>query len=254
MAIERWTKQQTIVALYYYCKVPFSKAVSSHPLIVEGSQIMGRGANSLKMKIGNFGSFDPVLKEKGIVGLTNTSKLDEEVWNEYYNDWDRLGVEAEEIIAKYRNTSLEMISGVDINNLPEGKERETLVKTRINQRFFRDTILVSYNARCAITGLNIPDLLVASHIVPWAKDKVNRLHPTNGICLNALHDKAFDKGLLTITKDYKVKVSKYVNDFEKEPSVVNLVKDFEGKEIILPNRFLPAREFLEYHNNHIFIR
>ncbi|KAB2917347.1 MAG: HNH endonuclease [Bacteroidetes bacterium] len=206
------------------------------------------------MKIGNFGSFDPALKEKGIVGLTNTSKLDEEVWNEYYNDWDRLGIDAEEIIAKYRNTSLEVIAGVDIKNLPEGKERETLVKTRINQQFFRDTILVSYNTRCAITGLNIPELLVASHIVPWAKDKANRLHPTNGICLNALHDKAFDKGLLTITNDYKIKVSKYINDFEKEPSVVSLVKNFDGKEIILPNRFLPASEFLEYHNNHIFIR
>ncbi|MDL5048101.1 HNH endonuclease [Oscillatoria amoena NRMC-F 0135] len=206
------------------------------------------------MKIGNFGSFDPALKEKGIVGLTNSSKLDEEVWNEYYNDWDKLGIDAEEIIAKYRNTSLEVIAGVDIKNLPEGKERETFVKTRINHQFFRDTILVSYNTRCAITGLNIPELLIASHIVPWAKDKANRLHPTNGICLNALHDKAFDKGLLTITNDYKIKVSKYINDFEKEPSVVSLVKDFDGKKIILPNRFLPASEFLEYHNNHIFIR
>lgn len=254
MAIERWTKQQTIIALYYYCKIPFNKVTSTHPLVLEGSQIIGRNANSLKMKIGNFGSFDPVLKSKGIVGLTNTSKLDEEVWNEYYDDWYRLGVEAEEIIAEYQNTSLEQVSGIDIDTLPEGKERESIIKVRVNQKFFRDTILVSYGSRCAITGLNIPELLIASHIVPWAKDKTNRLHPTNGICLNALHDKAFDKGLLTITSKYKIKVSKYVNDFEKEPSVKSLIKEIDGKEIILPNRFLPAKEFLEYHNDHIFIR
>ncbi len=59
------------------------------------------------MKIGNFGAFDPQLKAKGIVGLTGTSKLDEEIWNEYYGHWDKLAYDAEVLIAQKEHKSLE---------------------------------------------------------------------------------------------------------------------------------------------------
>ena len=49
-------------------------------------------------------------------------------------------------------------------------------------------------------------MLVAGHIVPWAADAQNRLNPRNGIAINALHDKAFENGLLTITPDYTIRV------------------------------------------------
>jgi len=54
---------------------------------------------------------------------------------------------------------------------------------------------------------SIPELLIASHIIPWARDDKNRMNPANGLCLNALHDKAFDKGLITITPDFVVRIS-----------------------------------------------
>lgn len=254
MAIDKWTKEQTIVALYYYCIIPFNKATSTNPTIAKISKLMGRSHNSLKMKIGNFGSLDPELRKRGIVGLGNTSKLDEQVWDEYNQNWGKLVNDAESILARYKEQPLEESAEYDRNDLPEGKERMAFIKARINQSFFRKTILASYENRCAVTGLPIKELLVASHIVPWAKDEQNRLNPTNGICLNALHDRAFDKGLITITPDFKIKISKYVLDFEENKSAMDSLLSFENKEILLPSKFYPNKEFLEYHNNTVFVK
>jgi putative restriction endonuclease len=136
--------------------------------------------------------------------------------------------------------------------LPEGKERVAIIKQRVNQSFFRSTVLSSYNLKCCVTGLSISDFLVASHIIPWAKDTKNRLNPHNGLCLNSIHDKAFDRGFITITTDYKIKVSPYFNDFYKDNAVEEFFLKYENQPIILPNKFPPAKEFLEYHHENIF--
>lgn len=252
MKNDNWTREQTIIALNLYCKIPFNKVSSNHPDIIRIAKIIGRSSNSVKMKIGNFGSFDPELKKKGIVGLRNTSKLDELVWNEFNNDWENLSYESEILISKFTNQPLEKIAEIDINDLPIGKERETLIKARVNQNFFRSTVLSSYNSRCCITGLSIPELLVASHIIPWSVDKKNRLNPHNGLCLNSIYDRAFDCGLITITSNYKVKLSKYLYKFKKEVSVAELFLKYDNQSILLPDKFIPSMELLKYHNKNIF--
>ena len=95
----------------------------------------------------------------------------------------------------------------EAHEFPEGRSREAIIRVRVNQGFFRAAVLASYSARCCITGLSIPQLLMASHIVPWSVDAKNRTNPQNGLCLNAIHDRAFDCGLLTVTTDLKVKLS-----------------------------------------------
>lgn len=252
MARENWTREQTIVALNLYCKIPFNRVSSSHPDILRISKIIGRSANSVKMKIGNFGSFDPELKRRGIVGLANASKLDEQIWNEFNNDWNNLAYESELLISRFTNQPIEEVSAINIEDIPVGKERDAIIKQRVNQSFFRSTILSSYNFKCCITGLSITDFLVASHIVPWAKDDKNRLNPRNGLCLNSIHDKAFDRGFITVTTDYKLKASKYFNDYRKENIVTDLFLKYENQSIILPDRFLPSKDFLEYHNTNVF--
>lgn len=252
MKKENWTREQTIVAFNLYCKIPFNKVSSSHPDIISLARIIGRSVNSVKMKIGNFGSFDPELKKRGIVGLGNTSKLDEIIWNEFNKDWEKLAYESELLIARFSNKTLAEIASVDLSEIPTGKERETVIKTRINQNFFRSSILSAYNLRCCITGLSISDFLVASHIVPWSKDKKNRLNPHNGLCLNSIHDKAFDRGFITVTADYKVRVSKYFNKYKRDNAVVDLFLKYDNQTIVLPDKFLPSKEFLSYHYNNIF--
>lgn len=252
MARDNWTKEQTIVVLNLYCKIPFNRVSSNHPDIIRISKIIGRSPNSVKMKIGNFGSFDLELKERGIVGLANASKLDKTVWDEFNNNWENLGYESELLISNFANEPIEKTSQIDIDNLPLGKEREAVIKARVNQSFFRSTILSSYNLKCCITGLSIPDLLVASHIIPWVRDDKIRLNPHNGLCLNSIHDKAFNRGFITITSDYKIKISQYLHEYKLENAVKDFFLKYDNESIQLPDRFLPSKEYLEYHNTTIF--
>lgn len=204
------------------------------------------------MKVGNFGRLDPELKKQGITGLVNGAKLEEEVWKEFNGNWEKLAFESELLIAKFQNKTIDEIIDINYEDLPLGKERETIIKARVNQSFFRSTILSSYNQKCCITGLSIPDFLVASHIIPWKSDKKNRLNPRNGLCLNSLHDKAFDKGFITITPDFKVLVSDDIVNYSSEKVVADFFIKYNKQSIFLPDRFYPSIDFLDYHYNNIF--
>ena len=205
------------------------------------------------MKIGNFGSFDEELKKRGIVGLSNVSRLDKEIWEEFHNNWEKLSFESEMLISQFKGENIENIFDNE-QSLIEGKDKLSLVKTRVNQNFFRQTILSAYNETCCITQIKIPSLLVASHIIPWSKDIKNRLNPHNGLCLNSIHDKAFDLGYMTVTTEYKAIFSKKLNDFSNDIAVKEFFLKYENKAIDLPDRFLPDIEFLKYHYDNIFIK
>lgn len=250
---QRWTREQTIIAFNLYCKIPFNRVTSNHPEIIKVAQAIGRSVNSVKMKIGNFGSFDPELKKRGIVGLANASKLDEEIWNEFNNNWDDLAFESESIVSRIQGGKVLQSEAVHDEEFyfGEGIEKQRLVKARVNQNFFRQTVMSAYNYSCCITNIDIPELLIASHIVPWNKAHKDRLNPRNGLCLNALHDKAFDRGLMTITPDLRIKISSKI--LQKPSTSVELwITSFHERLISKPERFTPLQEFLEYHNNAIF--
>ena len=208
-----WTIEETIIAFNVYCKIPFKSSSKNNATIIKYAKIIGRSPSALKMKVGNFGRLDPELKKQGISGLVNGAKLEEVVWNKFNGNWEELAFESELLLAKFQNKSIEEINEFDLKDLPIGKERESIIKARVNQSFFRSTILSSYNQKCCITGLSIPDFLVASHIIPWKADDKNRLNPHNGLCLNSIHDKAFDRGFITITADFKILISKDFDDF-----------------------------------------
>lgn len=251
--MDNWTREQTIVALRTYFSIPFNKANASNTEIIKTASIIGRGINSVKMKIGNFGSLDPELAKRGIVGLSGASNLDRKIWNEYYNDKEKLAFDSTNLIAFFTNRKVEDVVEVNEEKIQEGKEKERLIKTRVNQSFFRESILGIYDSKCCITGLEIRSLLVASHIIPWSLDVKNRLNPENGLCLNSLHDKAFDNGYITITTNYELKLSKCLDSFNNNKSTIKtFFKDFEGFKIVLPERHYPKKEFLEYHYENIF--
>jgi putative restriction endonuclease len=254
MVKNNWTREETIIAFNVYCKIPFKSSSKTNPIVIKYANIIGRSPSALNMKIGNFGRLDPELQKQGITGLVNGSKLEEVIWNEFNGNWEELAFESEMLIAKFQNKKIEEIENIEINNFPEGKESEAIIKTRVNQNFFRSTILSSYNLKCCITGLSIPDFLVASHIKPWAKDKKNRINPRNGLCLNSIHDKAFDKGFITVTPDYKVLISNYFDKYSNDKTIDNFFVKYKNQKIRLPDKFLPAKEFLDYHYQNIFIK
>ena len=185
--------------------------------------------------------------------MSHGSKAEEPIWDEFHNDWDTLAFESERLLAKYFGKPLEEFSQIQTYDLPrEGKEREALVKIRVNQNFFRATVLASYKNTCCITGINTPALLVASHIIPWAKNTEHRMKPENGLCLNALHDRAFDNGLITLNEEMRIVLSPKLLKSKTNDAFQKYFLPYQNKEIIKPNRFLPMKEFLDYHRREIF--
>lgn len=248
-----WTKDELILAINLYCKLPFGKLHRLNPEIIKLAHLIERSANSVALKLVNFASLDPSLQARGIKGASNVSKLDREIWNEFYSDWNKLPFESEVLLAKKSGTSIEQLLEISENELPrQGKERERVVKTRVNQAFFRKSILASYNYTCCITGLQESQLLIAAHIRPWGEDEQNRLNPRNGLSINALHDKAFENGLITITEDYRIKISSALKKQDKSSFVLEAFIRYENKDLILPSRFLPDPEFLKYHHKERF--
>jgi putative restriction endonuclease len=176
------------------------------------------------------------------------------VWEEYANDKERLFKEAAEIKACLQQESVEQSLGITESEL-EGKTKEVVIRQRVNQNVFRTMILNNYNDQCAVTGINDQRLLIASHIIPWAEREDTRLNPENGVCLSALYDKAFDKGLITIRPDdYTIMVSPSLRDTLTQEAYSEHFAKYENCKIILPEEHKPNRDFLQYHAENIFVR
>ena len=244
-----WTRKELILAINQYCKMRFGKIHQSNPEIVHLANLIGRSSGAVSRKLTNFASFDTSLKERGISGSSNTSKLDKEIWNEFYQNWDELAFESEKVKAEFEGTSIEKLHHIDETELPKaGDEKERQVKARVNQEFFRQMILANYNYSCCITGLNQQELLIAGHIKEWKADAKNRINPRNGLAINTLHDRAFERGLITITTEYRIKVSSELKEQKKNPVISDYFLIYDDQLINLPTRFLPDQEFLAYHN------
>ncbi len=247
-----WSREETIIVFALYYRIPFAKSSKEHPEIKRIARIIGRSPSSVNMKIGNFGSLDPQLKESGIVGLDHASALNKEIWNEFVNNWEELFTQA----FKFEQELFDE-KGLLPNDMPckahhLGEDKMCLTSQRINQSFFRQTILAAYNESCCITGINIPQVLIASHIKPWAKcAPAEKLSPYNRLCLNALHDRAFDRGLITLDEKYKVQVSNQLIKSNNK-AVKDWLVSFDGKEINLPARFKPSADFISWHRQHVF--
>jgi putative restriction endonuclease len=249
-----WTREELIIAFNLYCKIPFGKIDQSNPVVIALADVLRRTPGSLAWKLANFARLDPALQARGIRGASHGSKGEVEIWKEFNDNWDTLAFESERLLASLTHQSVEELNGLNEDELPkEGLERERLVKVRVNQKFFRSTVLTSYDSRCCITGLAIPTLLAASHIAPWAKNPNNRMNPRNGLCLNLLHHKAFDEGLITITPDFRVRISTSIATASSDDTNSILFLRYDDQLARLPRRFLPDAALLEWHNKTIFI-
>lgn len=165
--------------------------------------------------------------------------------------------EADRIVAQEadpRNISTRLIDHFNLTK--EGEDVASESKRRKGQDYFRRMILANYGGRCALTGIDVPQLLLASHIIPWADKthKQERLNPCNGICLSALYDKAFDQGLITISPDnYSVILSSALQENETKAYYDKHFGFIKGQKLTLPTEYLPSREFLAYHRDKVFM-
>jgi predicted restriction endonuclease len=114
--------------------------------------------------------------------------------------------------------------------------------------------MANYRERCCICGIPIPELLIASHIIPWRDREDLRLNPNNGLCLCALHDRAFDKGFLAIDSGHSIVISPVVDRYLPQEGVDKGLMIYKARQILLPDRFLPDKNFLEIHHQEYFIK
>lgn len=132
-------------------------------------------------------------------------------------------------------------------NDTEGEDVVRMVKTRLNQNVFRRMLMDIYSHSCCITGLNIPQVNRASHIVPWVDDPSKRLDPSNGLYLSATYDAAFDKHLISLDDDYRIILAKGIKDYYTNEGVNEYFIKQEGKVINLPYKYSPNLEYLAIH-------
>jgi putative restriction endonuclease len=249
-----WTKEELILAFNLYLKIPFGKMHRSNKDIINLANLIGRTPSSIALRLVNFASVDPALQARGIKGMIGGSKIVQPIWDEYFNNQEKLVFLSEQILAKKENTSIENKYQkllFDIKNL-KGETITREIKARVNQSVFRQMVLANYKTECAISRIDIPELLVASHIIPWSKNEKERLNPENGICLSPLYDKSFDKGLIGINQNYQVILS---NGLKKKKDTSFYRKYFlniEKIKISEPLKYLPRKDFLEYHLDTIF--
>lgn len=174
-----------------------------------------------------------------------------------YAQYEQEVMEADRIVAQETNPktiSAKLITHFDLTK--EGEDVASESKRRKGQDYFRRMILANYGGRCALTGIDVPQLLLASHIIPWSDKthKQERLNPCNGICLSALYDKAFDQGLITISPDdYCVVLSSALRENETKEYYDKHFDCIKGQKLTLPTEYLPSREFLAYHRDKVFV-
>lgn len=242
-----WTRDELILAFNLYCRTTFGRIHTRNPEIIALADSIGRTPSAVSWKLANFARLDPTLSRRSIKGASHGSNEDIKIWQEFQNNWEQLTFES----ASLRNKPTVLNTQFEIQKFPAGESKEALVRVRVNQAFFRGAILAAYQSACCITGINVPELLCASHIVPWSVDIKNRTNPQNGLCLNALHDRAFDRGMITITDSYTVKVSKRIKEIAI-PALQKMVAAYDGVGIKPPAHFQPDPKFLRYHQQHIF--
>lgn len=249
-----WTREELILALNLYLKLPFGKMHSRTPEVIHLANLINRTPNSAAMRLTNFASVDPFHHQRGIKGLEGGKKQVQPIWDEFMNNREELLFESERILAEKEGISIEDKYAEALQDIGDLKGEYNLraVKVRINQNAFRKIVIANYRSKCAITGIDIPDLLLASHIIPWSKNEQERLNPQNGICLSPLYDRAYDKGYIGINENFEVLVSSTIKE---KHSLEYHAKHFAilvGTKITLPQKYYPKKEFLQFHMDTIF--
>lgn len=195
-----WTREELILAFNLYLKLDFGKMHKGNADVKKLSAILGRRTpDSVAMRLTNFASVDPYHQQRGVKGMSGGYNQVKPIWDEFINNQEDLVFESERILAGYQHKTIEEVYPeieFDLKDL-KGEVKIRAVKTRVNQSVFRQMVLKTYQNRCAISGIDFPELLVAGHIVPWAENEHERLNPENGICLSNLYDRAYDTNFIS---------------------------------------------------------
>lgn len=253
---KNWTRDELLVALNLYHKLTFGQMHARQPVIIAFAEKMGRVANSVALKLVNFASLDPALKLRGIKGMAKTSALDREVWTEFHANLNEAAPASEQamrvLFGADENCELEVLpkEGVRARQRPPTGPTEVAatVKQRRGQEYFREAVINNCGGRCALTGLGVRDLLIASHILPWGTHAEQRLNVRNGLSLSRLHDAAFDRGLIAFDDELRLLLSPKLKAELPQRCVAENFGAYAGAALCFPDdAVLPELAFLSAH-------
>lgn len=249
-----WSHDDLLIVCGQYFTLPFGQMHARNPRVVELAQLLGRTPSSVAMKLVNLASLDPAHQARGIKGLSNHTRADELIWREFQTNWNEMSLTSEtrleELTARQRTVAAdEALPGTPFDPITEV---ERIVMVRTMQRFFRKVVMAAYNSTCCITGNPVPELLVASHILPWSDFPEERLNPRNGLCLTAHFDRAFDIGLITLDEQMRLVLSPVFRQYLPNEALESEFVRREGQTLADPDRFSPEPQFIAHHRSRIF--
>lgn len=213
--MSKWSRDELMLVMNLYTKLRYGQFNYKNIEVIKLAELIGKTPGAVAFKLVHLSRQDAKHKDR-VKGLANPGKNAIEMYNTFTSNWDEMLYESEVLLASYQNKNIEDVFldkkeideiKVDILLNKEGKDIQRLVKTRVNQSLFRRVVINNYSHTCAICGLDIDNLLVASHIIKWSEDQSQRLNPENGLCLCSIHDKAFEEGFIAIKNDYRIKIS-----------------------------------------------
>lgn len=246
-----WTRDELLVCFNFYCRTPFGKFHRRNPDIIHLAEGLDRTPSAVAMKLSNFASFDPAHKSRNVRGLANASRLDRTVWEEFNESPNRLAEQSEEAFDRLQLPVISPVEGEFL--MPTGPTEAAATRPmRLVQRFFRRGVLAAYQYSCAFCRIDIPAVLTASHIIPWTISVDLRADPRNGLCLCALHDRAFDRGLICVDEQLRLRISRRAISRVGCEVFRTAFTILEDQTISLPERFHPYPASLEYHRATIY--
>jgi putative restriction endonuclease len=213
-----------------------------------------------KVKLVKCYPFNEFIHQSEIGNFKWTFKDKKESWEHFFNQYgmNKINkIDFEELLKisesnvefdKEPDAEAEATKDIQSGNY-EVDDKEGKTKIRAKQQAFSNKVKTNYNNQCAICSIKTKEFLIGSHIIPWSKRKDIRIKPSNGICLCSLHDKAFDKGFISLTNDLKIIITEIKLD---DVQLMNELKKINGKKIFKPKIHAPEKEFLEYHREAIF--
>jgi predicted restriction endonuclease len=218
------------------------------------ARALNRTPSAVAMKMVNFASLDPAQKQRNIRGLSHASRGDRAIWDEFHADWDRLAYESQRVLSDL-GCGVRQNAREEITLLPSDvpTEKCRMVRVRVVQAFFRQTVMAAYEELCAVCNLGLVQMLNASHIIPWSESEALRADPCNGLCLCALHDRAFDRGLITVDENHRLLLSNVIRKTRANDVLRVAFKELDGRPVTVPKRFPPDASALEYHRQRIFV-
>ncbi len=249
-----WTRDELIATFNLYCRTPFGKMHKGNPEIISLAKAFDRTPSAVAMRMVNFASLDPALKRRDIRGLSHSSRGARAIWDEFQGDWERLAFESQKVLSTFGGIASRSVAE-DVKLLPSDvpTEKRGVTRVRLVQAFFRQTVVAAYREACAICDVGVVQILNASHIVPWSKNEALRADPRNGLCLCALHDRAFDRGLITLDENHRLLLSSVIRKARANEVMRVAFAEREGKAVALPDRFRPDVAALDYHRQRVFV-